>query len=488
MARQFTCVNPGCGRDFQSSDRFVLSSKGLCPNCLKNIRAVPCHCEGCGNSFLWYQEFAETVGHPVRPQKLCPTCADKKAQAENPNQPVVAQREALMVFPAVRINMDMEGAVLCDPQRKAKDGRNAARRLVLKDRHGKSYTGRLDVYDYRPNGARGFGSLARVRVMRVTHAERPQVVEALWGTPLRKVDLVQEFGDTYEYVVLEPVNGHLPGGEPAAALVVASYHGKSALKGGKSADGGVNQDSAFWSVHLTSSSRTGGHWGGTVVGLVDDEHPLIVRQDNCRWRFGLQGRDLEEPGFRESGLARLTLYVPNADAELVELLDQQGFKAKLVGRSAFVRLKWLEDVEGFILPDNLPEFELRVESMEAGGGYTNTGWAQIACALDGTSLRPFATARHREDLACGEHGWFSAVEGIATVQACLWSKEKPTVSVELTTHNVVQEGNTVQLVSETLFKGAPDQLPFEHEQFRQAVHAAANKALDYHCRRLHYAQ
>ena len=489
MALQFKCANSGCGRDFQSTERFVKNSNGLCPSCLKTMRAVPCICEACNNKFLWFQQFAEVVRHPKKPQQRCPTCADRKAQVTNPNQPIIAKREAITVFPAVRIEIEMEQATLCDPAGKAAQGRVPPRRLIVKDRHGKSFTGRVDIYDFRPDGARGFGSLARVRVMRATHAERPQVIEELWGTPLRTVDLVQEFGNEYEYLVLEPVSAELTGTDPCMALVLATYEGKSALKGGKSADGGVVENTAFWSVELTSSSRSGAHWGGTVVAIVDDEHPVIVRQDNCHWRYGLQGCDLEEPGFRENGLARLTLFVPSADAALVELLDKQGFKAKLVGRSAFVRLKRLEGIEGFVLPDNLtPEAQLRVESMEAGGGFTNTGRAQIACALDGTALRPFATAGHRGDLACGEHGWFSAVDGIATVQACRWSKAEPPVKVELATHTVVRSGNTVQLISETLFKGAPSELPFDLERFADAVNAAAAKARDYHCRTLHFAQ
>ena len=316
MARQFICVNGSCARQFQSSDRFVQSSKGLCPTCLKTVRAVPVLCESCNQSFLWYQQFAEVVGHHVRPQKLCPTCADKKARVENPNPPVIAHREALMVFPAVRVDLDMEGAETCDPQAKARDGRNPSRRLVLKDRHGKSYDGRLDIFDFRPDGSRGFGSIARVRVMRATHAERPHVVEALWGTPLKIVDMTMEFGHSYDYVVLEPVSHEVVGAEAPVALAVASYHGKTALKGGKSADGEVTENQAFWSTHLTSASRTGAHWGGTVVAVVDDEHRLVIRQDNSRWCYALGGRDLDEPGFRESGLVRLTMFIPNAEAEL----------------------------------------------------------------------------------------------------------------------------------------------------------------------------
>jgi hypothetical protein len=109
-------------------------------------------------------------------------------------------------------------------------------------------------------------------------------------------------------------------------------------------------------------------------------------------------------------------------------------------------------------------------------------------SLDGSALRPYATAGHRGDLACGEHGWFSVASGLATVQAVRWTKNQPPVTVELAPHRVVQEGNTVRLVSETLYKGAPSELPEALSQFGEAVRAAALKARDYHCRSLHYAQ
>ncbi|HEY4494058.1 MAG TPA: hypothetical protein VJB95_01335, partial [Candidatus Paceibacterota bacterium] len=309
------------------------------------------------------------------------------------------------------------------------------------------------------------------------------------GAPMGpKHEETLEFAPTYEYLVLEPVTGDLAQSEPPMTLVAAGYSGKSALKGGKNASGGLVKNQAHWLQQLTSSSRTGSHWGGTIIGIVDDEHYLLVRQDNNVWRYGGTECTLEEPGFRENGLARITLVIPIADAELVERLNSEGFKSKLVGVSAYVRLKRQDGVEGFILPDNLPTHEIRVESVESGGGYTNTGWAQIVANLDGSQIKPYATAGHRGDLACGEHGWFSVTGGLATVQACRWTGRTPSVSVELATHKVVQSGNTVQLVSETLYKGVPSDLRENFVQYHQAIFAASAKARDYHCRGLHYAQ
>jgi len=485
MARKFNCTV--CTREFQSSDRYVTTSKGRCPTCVKT-EGLPRKCLSCGNSFVWYEQFAQVVGHPQRPQQMCPTCVDKFSKMVDSTQPVIVDRDALHVFPLVRIQINMECAEVHDPQGKAKEGRRPARRLVMKDRHGKSYDGRLDIYDYRDDGQRFAGSVARVRVMRATHQE-PRKITVKSGMPMGpKHEETLEFPPTYEYLVLEPINGELASAEPPMTLVAAGYSGKSALKGGKHASGGLVKSQAHWSQQLTSSSRTGSHWGGTIVAIVDDEHYLLVRQDNNVWRYGGTECTLEEPGFRENGMARLTLVVPSADAELVERLNSEGFKSKLVSVSAFVRLKRQEGVEGFILPDNLPTHEIRVESVESGGGYTNTGWAQIVANLDGSTIKPYATAGHRGDLACGEHGWFSVINGLATVQAVRWTKNDPSVSVELAIHKVVQIGNTVQLVAEALFKGAVSDLPESLAHYRSAVEAASAKACDYHCRSLHYAQ
>ncbi len=487
MARQFTCVVSSCLRTFNSNERFVLSTNGRCPTCVKK-EGVPRKCTSCLNKFVWHEDFARVVGHPDRPQMLCPTCVDKMAKMVNLDQPVIVDRKALQVFPLVRIEINMERAEVHDPQGKAKEGRKPARRLIVKDRHGKSYDGRLDIYDYREDGQRGPGSVARLRIMRATHQE-PQRLKVMSGTPMGpKHEETLTFEPTYEYLVLEPVRGDLAQSEPPMTLVAAGYSGKSALKGGKDASGGLVKNLAHWSQQLTSFSRTGAHWGGTVIAIVDNEHPVLMRQDNNVWRYGGTECTLEEPGFRENGVARLTLVIPMADAELVERLNSEGFKSKLVGTSAYVRLKRQENVEGFILPDNLPTHEIRVESVESGGGYTNTGWSQIVASLDGSPLKPYATAGHRGDLACGEHGWFSVTGGLATVQAVRWTKNTPSVSVELATHKVVQIGNTVQFVSETLYRGATADLPEVLAQFRSAVEAASEKARDYHCRDLHFAQ
>ena len=62
FARKFNCTV--CTREFQSSDRYVRTSKGRCPTCVKT-EGLPRKCLSCGNSFVWYEQFAQIVGHPA---------------------------------------------------------------------------------------------------------------------------------------------------------------------------------------------------------------------------------------------------------------------------------------------------------------------------------------------------------------------------------------------------------------------------------------
>ena len=136
----FTSSTPAtcdkCGG--RTTATFALASGGLCPTCLKEVNATPRVCTSCNVPYLWHNRFAQVVRHPAEPQRVCPGCADKAARAEgNPQQPVIVDRVTLHSRPVVRIDLDLEGAQLCDPAGKAAEGRNPPRRLILKDRHGK---------------------------------------------------------------------------------------------------------------------------------------------------------------------------------------------------------------------------------------------------------------------------------------------------------------------------------------------------------------
>ena len=465
--------------------RFALASGGLCPSCLKQANTTPRVCASCNKPFLWHTRFAEVVGHPATPQQVCPTCADMAKRGDDSNQPIISDRKALHEFPVVRVDLDMEGAVLCDPEGKAQQGRNPARRLVLKDSHGRSYEGRCDIYDYRPDGSRGVGSLARLRVMEATH-DRPRTLTVQSGSVLgAKHEEVLTFDATYQYLVLEPVATSI--GLPVARLIAARYHQKSALKGGKSASGGVTDDQSLWSRHLTSSSRSGAHGGGTLVAVVDNLHPVTMRQDHLLLKWDMDGEVPDEAGFRapDGGLTP-SVFVPGADVDLVEAVRAQGFPAKTSGDATFIGLNKVES--GWAMPEGLPDsFVLRLEAAESGGGMTNTGHSVVICGHRGEALRPFATSGHRGQQACGTHAWFGRTGGLCTVSASYWSKAEPSVTVTIVRHVLNVDGFMATLASEQLWTGSPRDLPRFLAEFRSAVEAAARKATDYHCRSVHFA-
>ena len=350
---------------------------------------------------------------------------------------------------------------------------------------GKSYNGRCDIFDFRPDGSRGFGSLASLRVMQATHQEPQRIVRQSGIVMGPKHEEVIEFAPTYQYVVLEPVQTNL--GLPIARLVAATHHSKSALKGGKSASGGLVRDGAIWLKHLTSSSRTGAHGGGTVVALVDNLNSVSVQQDHLVLRYELTEEVIDEEGFRvPNGSLTPSVFVPGADMNLVEMVRNQGFLAKVGGEATFIGLN--ETDEGWLLPDGLPEnYVLRLEAAEAGGGATNTGHALIVCGHHGEPLRPFGTSGHRGQQSCGTHAWFGLNGGLVTVSASWWSKGDPTTTVTITRHTLSVSGNVVAIVSEQLWSGSPGKLPGSLLQFHAAVNAAHSKATDYHCRSIHYA-
>lgn len=108
---------------------------------------------------------------------------------------------------------------------------------------------------------------------------------------------------------------------------------------------------------------------------------------------------------------------------------------------------------------------------ERGGGYTNTGEAQIITDGQGYPKRAIAVRSHG-DLACMNHALIPVHEGdhIVTVNR---HRDKIAVQVE---RIVSIEGDTARTVPET----API--------CDGAIWAAAEKSNDYHCRVPHYIQ
>lgn len=460
----------GCGKSVTTTARYAEATGGLCPNCFGKRGVQLAVCENCSAAFSWSKTYFNQLRLPSAP-KRCPRCIDTAHVERGRLAAAVQSREVVMALPAVLVEMEMEAA----PEFTPPGSERGCRRLVMIDREGgKSYTGKVLVYDYRPDGTRGANSLAAVRVMRSVHDERT-ITRSCGEVMGQKYEEELRFNEPHLYLVLERPTTEA---KPVARLTVGYYHGKH------NASGGVERNESLHSWHLTSRSRSGCHWGGTVVALVDDENPLLIRQDHRVFRHSLSGVELDEAGYRApSGEVSLAAFVPREDFELLETVKASGFSGKVITGATLVRPRELDGL--LTLPEGLPDdVELRLEAVEAGGGFSSTGHAVIVCGPNGERLRPYATAGDRGDLACGTHAWFGNTDQIVTVHAGWCASCDQQFSVKVQRHFAEQDGISVKLSSETLYSGVPINAP---QQFAEAVKAAVSKSSDYHCRTTYFA-
>ncbi len=126
---------------------------------------------------------------------------------------------------------------------------------------------------------------------------------------------------------------------------------------------------------------------------------------------------------------------------------------------------------------------------ESGGGWTNSGWAQVVCGPSGEPLPPIYV-RQRGHLANGDHVLFAAREGMVLVVADqhrgdfeikLWRIENilpPELNLDTD-----QPTADCRLIAEYALGEWHPPLP---QEFTWAVQAAKEKATCYHCRGGHY--
>ncbi|MHA1325543.1 MAG: hypothetical protein ACTSRL_22340 [Candidatus Helarchaeota archaeon] len=126
---------------------------------------------------------------------------------------------------------------------------------------------------------------------------------------------------------------------------------------------------------------------------------------------------------------------------------------------------------------------------ESGGGYSNTGSAQIICGLKGEPLKP-SYIRTRGHRACAEHAKFSIWPGnkFIKVYASQWRGDYKVVISEISFSEddfVITE--VVLWEADELHKGDIEEiLPVKLDRYMAAVKAAMSKAFCYHCRTPHY--
>lgn len=135
----------------------------------------------------------------------------------------------------------------------------------------------------------------------------------------------------------------------------------------------------------------------------------------------------------------------------------------------------------------------RLAGWECGGGFTHTGSAQIVCAPNGEPLKP-AVIRRRGHLACGYHALFVG-QWFVVINARHHRRDFSFVVEEYMINDSrigtldkkilwrFEEGDAYIGDFEQWFE---QNVPSYIRGFKNALKAAYEKALCYHCRSPHY--
>ena len=118
---------------------------------------------------------------------------------------------------------------------------------------------------------------------------------------------------------------------------------------------------------------------------------------------------------------------------------------------------------------------------EEGGGFTNTGRAQVVAGPNGERLKPLYI-RRSGPLACGKHALFVVRPGYYVLRA--WADGGQVEGIRV--YRIVEIGETVAKMElvHRYYRGEWDREPAP--ELREAVEAVAEKTRCYHCRSPHY--
>jgi len=221
-------------------------------------------CLTCGATFEWSPQFYQAKGLQIPPLR-CPTCADQ-AQHKDPHH-VALERECLLEFACCDVSQALSILPFADI---GTDGHHTQpyRRAIIKgSQHGKSWSGRIDVFDQRSIPV---NTLARVRIMRTRH----QAGATLTGVKVEgpcfpwysKSTYQYQAPDTWEYVVLDDTQGNTPTCRLILVSAIQKWNRDDSISG-----------NPLWSTTAHGSSRSGRHSGQTVLAVVDKDHPLTAK-------------------------------------------------------------------------------------------------------------------------------------------------------------------------------------------------------------------
>jgi len=120
---------------------------------------------------------------------------------------------------------------------------------------------------------------------------------------------------------------------------------------------------------------------------------------------------------------------------------------------------------------------------ERGGGWTNTGEAQIVAGPRGEKLKPIfiRTKGHR---ANGQHALFIVQPGYHVITAYRWGRRSPSMVfvykiIEITEFQQNPDFSDKQLLAVAV--------KLEESKLKEAINATIEKVRCYHCREPHYA-
>lgn len=134
------------------------------------------------------------------------------------------------------------------------------------------------------------------------------------------------------------------------------------------------------------------------------------------------------------------------------------------------------------------EGKVRYILWEAGGGYTNTGDAQIIASITGEPLKPLFI-RRRGHLAGAEHAAFGIWEGQKVMKVNA-SHHRGDFSIEVYELMATKEKLKEKLLWEIDhvydIDEVKEQIPTRYEKYLDAIDVAMEKAMDYHCRVPYY--
>lgn len=115
---------------------------------------------------------------------------------------------------------------------------------------------------------------------------------------------------------------------------------------------------------------------------------------------------------------------------------------------------------------------------EQGGGYSNTGKAQIIASPDGTPKTAIYIARGGH-LACGQHALIPVSQGDFVISLSHHRKDFQIAIMKILAIEAVEEKATVDTVAFFAMGEWDEEFP---EFLRPAIAASKAKATEYHCR------